>query len=322
MPLDAAVVKQLAIECGFDLCGIAPAHAHWELGRLLEWLARGYAGHMRWIDRTAGKRLDPRLVLPSAQSVVVLGTLYNTDRPYSIEARDPGVAQFSRYAWGEDYHLVIERRLEALVGRMDATHGAPFDSKAYVDTGPVQERAFAARAGLGWIGKNACLINPEQGSWFFLSVVLCSLALEPDEPVFDQCGACTLCLEACPTQALVAPGQLDARRCLSYLTIETKGPLPAEWHAPLGAHVYGCDICQEVCPYNLSAPVSDDPAWQPRAAFDAVRLVDLARRDDETWREGLRRSAMKRTGVAGLRRNVEIAARNVTIPHQPADGTA
>lgn len=310
MSLDARAVKRLAAECGFDLSGIAPAEPLPELHALAEWLARGYAGDMAWIARTAAKRLDPRLVLPTARSVVVLGSLYNTARPYSIEVREPGMARFSRYAWGEDYHLVLERRLAELVERMTASHGGPFDARAYVDTGPVQERAFAARAGLGWVGKNACLINPEQGSWFFLSVVLCSLELEPDEPTFDHCGTCTLCLEACPTQAFVAPGQLDARRCLSYLTIETKTPLPDQWHAALGAHVYGCDVCQEVCPFNQAAPVSSDPAWQPRAAFDRVRLVDLADRDDETWRADLRRSAMKRRGVAGLRRNVEIALRN------------
>lgn len=311
MPLDAAAVKRLARECGFDLCGIAPAEPLPELAGLAEWLARGYAGEMHWIARSAARRMDPRLVLPSARSVVMLGTLYNTARPYSTEVADPGVALVSRYAWGEDYHAVIEGRLDALGARMQEAHGAAFESRCYVDTGPIQERAFAERAGLGWIGKNACLINREQGSWFFLAAVLCSVTLEADAPEPDHCGTCTLCLEACPTQALVSPGQLDATRCLSYRTIETKGPLPDAWHASLGSHVYGCDICQEVCPFNHAAPVSTDEAWQPRAAFDFVRLEEIAARDDERLRADLRRSAMKRTGVAGLKRNAAIALANL-----------
>ncbi len=314
MPLDAPAVKHLARDCGFDLCGIAPAEPFPELAHLSDWLARGFAGDMAWMARTAAKRMDPRLVLPSARSVVALGALYNTDRPYSTEIADPHRAAISRYAWGEDYHLAIERRLDALAARMQQAHGEPFEYRRYVDTGPVQERAVAARAGLGWIGKNACLINPAQGSWFFLSVILCSVPLAPDTPEADHCGTCTLCLEACPTQAFVGPGQLDATRCLSYLTIETRGPLDERWHAALGTHVYGCDVCQEVCPFNQAPPVSDDPAWQPRPAFDGVSLEDLAARDDEQWRESLRRSAMKRTGIAGLRRNVAVALANARRP--------
>ncbi len=311
MPLDAPAVKRLARDCGFDLCGIAPAEPFPELNRLTEWLASGFAGDMAWMVRTADTRADPRLVLSSARSIVALGTLYNTGRPYSTEIADARQALISRYAWGEDYHLVIERRLDALAARMRQAHGEAFEYRRYVDTGPVQERAVAARAGLGWVGRNACLINPEQGSWFFLSVVLCNVPLAPDAPEVDHCGTCTLCLEACPTQALVAPGQLDARRCLSYLTIETRGDLDARWHAALGSHVYGCDICQEVCPFNQQAPVSADPAWQPRAAFDGVPLDELASRDDGQWREALRRSAMKRTGATRLRRNVAIAIANL-----------
>jgi epoxyqueuosine reductase len=272
---------------------------------------------MHYLARTADKRMDPQLVLPGARTIVVLGTLYNTDRPYSTEVADPRRAHIARYAWGDDYHEVIARRLDALVLAMREAHGSEFAFRRYVDTGPVQERAFAQRAGLGWIGKNTLLIHPTRGSWFFLSVILTNLALTPDEPEVDHCGTCTLCLDACPTQAFVAPGQLDARRCISYLTIETKRPFTGDEAAGIGTHVFGCDICQEVCPFNQAAPTSADPAWQPRAAFDGPTLESLAATDDEALRAAMRRSAMKRTGVAGLRRNVEAAQANASPAPSP-----
>jgi epoxyqueuosine reductase len=297
-------LKQRARELGFDLCGIAPAAAFPELAFLHAWLARGHAGEMHYLARTAAKRTDLTAVLPSVRSVVALGTLYNLDRPYSTEIADRGEAQIARYARGEDYHGVIEARMASLLAWMREAAGAPFEARAYVDTGPVQERVVALHAGLGWIGRNACLINPELGSWLFLSEILCSLDLPPDEPGVDRCGTCTLCLEACPTGALVGPADLDARRCLSYLTIELKGPLPGEFAPAIGPHVFGCDICQEVCPWNQAAPVSSDPAWQPRPALDRPRLAHLAAMSDEALRVALKGSALKRTGVAGLRRNL------------------
>ena len=310
MSLTAGDVKVLARECGFDLCGVTRAEAFPELQALREWIARGFHGDMAYLARSCDKRTDPGLVLPGARSVVALGTFYNTDRPSSTEVADPEIALVSRYAWGDDYHEVIGERMRRPAG---ASPGAPrcgLLAKPYVDTGPVQERVFAQRAGLGWIGKNTCLINPQQGSWLFLSVILCDLELEADAPGVDQCGSCTLCLDACPTGALVGAGVMDARRCLSYLTIEVKGDLPAEWHDAIGSHVYGCDICQDVCPYNQMAPVSHDPAWQPRPAFDFVRLADLEAMTDEALRDALRGSAMKRTGVRGLRRNLAVARRH------------
>ncbi len=307
--LTSSHLKAAARGVGFDLCGIAPAEACPELAVFAEWLARGYAGDMHYLARTAHARADLRHVLPSARAVIVLGTNYHTDRPYSTQVTDPGEALIARYAWGDDYHDVIAARLEALLGWMRGQAGE-FEARAYVDTGPIQERVFAQRAGLGWIGKNCCLINPELGSWLFLSEILCSLELEPDEPGTDRCGTCSLCLEACPTGAFVEPGWLDARRCLSYLTIEAKGPIPDAWRAALGAHVFGCDICQEVCPWNQAPPVSNDPAWQPRAAFDRPQVADLAARSDEELRRALKGSAMRRTKVAGLRRNLEAALAN------------
>ncbi len=307
-------VKALARDVGFDLCGIAPAEAFPELRFLDEWLERGYAGEMRYMTRSARRRSDVREVVPSARSVVSLGTLYNTDHPYSTEVNDPDAALISRYAWGRDYHDVIGRRTEELLERMRAVVEEPFAARCYVDTGPVQERVYAQHAGLGWIGKNTCLINPEQGSWFFLSEIITSLPLDPDAPQLDQCGTCTLCIEACPTDAIREPWVLDATRCLSYLTIELRGAIPEEQRADVGTRVYGCDICQDVCPYNAAAARSDDAAWQPAPELDQPSLSELWRWSDERLGALLERSAMSRARLAGLRRNVAVALGNSATP--------
>ena len=309
--LSTFAIKQRARELGFDLCGVAPAADHPKLGFYREWLARGYAGEMSWLHRSADRRADVRHVVPSAQTVIVTGTLYNTDRPYSTECADRGRAQIARYAWGDDYHDVIGARMDTLLAWMRERSAEPFEARAYVDTGPVQERVYAQHAGVGWIGKNTCVINPEIGSWIFLGAIICSLPLEVDAPALDQCGTCTLCIEACPTQAIVAPGVLDSNRCISYLTIELRGDIPEAHRAPIGSQVYGCDICQEVCPWNAAAPRSADPAWQPRAAWDRVDLLTLMQRSDDELTAALRGSPMKRTKVQGLRRNIAVALNNV-----------
>jgi epoxyqueuosine reductase len=265
---------------------------------------------MAYLERSADKRGDVRRVLPSAKTVIVTATVYNTDRPLSIERASRDHARISRYAWGDDYHDVIGTRLGRLLDWMRNVSAEPFEARAYVDTGPVQERVYAQYAGIGWIGKNSCVINPQLGSWIFLAEIICSLALDPDAPAFDQCGACQLCLDACPTQALIAPGVLDSRRCLSYLTIEHRGDIPAEWEAAIGSHVYGCDICQDVCPWNGVAPTSTDPAWQARARWDNPRLGELASLSDDELSGALRGSSMRRAKPAGLRRNIAIATRN------------
>jgi epoxyqueuosine reductase len=264
---------------------------------------------MGYLARSADTRADVRAVLPSARTVIVTATVYNTDRPYSTECADQDRAHIARYAWGDDYHDVISQRLETLVAWMREVSPEPFEARAYVDTGPVQERVYAQHAGIGWIGKNTCVINPERGSWIFLSEIICSLPLAIDEPSFDQCGTCTLCIEACPTRAIVAPGVLDSTRCISYLTIELKGDIPVALAPSIGNHVYGCDVCQEVCPWNAAPAVSGDPAWQPRAAWDGASLQELSSRSDETLRVAMRGSAMRRTKVAGLRRNLAEALR-------------
>ena len=314
----AAEVKARARALGFDLCGIAPVDGFPELDFLREWLDRGYAGTMAWMARSVERRMDARAVVPGAQSVIVTGTLYNTDRPYSTDPQAPGTARLSRYAWGDDYHDVLGARLDALLAWMREREPSPFDARAYVDTGPVQERVYAQYAGLGWIGKNTCLINAEAGSWLFLSEILCTLPLEPDIQGLEQCGSCTRCLEACPTGALVEPGVLDATKCLSYLTIELRGDLPEMRRAALAEHVYGCDICQEVCPFNQPAPRSADPAWQPRPGLDGARVVDLWRLSDDALRRLVKGSAMKRAKLVGLRRNLAVALGNSADPEARA----
>jgi epoxyqueuosine reductase len=310
--LSASAVKSRAKQLGFDVCGIAPAGDLPELTFLSEWLARGYAGSMSYLERSADRRADVRRVLPSARTVIVTATVYNTRRPYSTECADRGRGHVARYAWGDDYHDVLGSRLAALLTWMRETSPEPFEARAYVDTGPIQERVYARHAGIGWIGKNTCTISPELGSWVLLGEIVCSLALDVDPPALDQCGACTLCLEACPTQALVAPGVLDATRCISYLTIEHRGDIPEELRAGVRSHVYGCDVCQEVCPWNQAAPVSGDPAWQPRPAWDLPALVDLDRMSESDLQSALKGSAMRRAKPAGVRRNVTIALGNAS----------
>ena len=308
--LTSAAVKVRARELGFDLCGVAAAESHPELTFLREWLDRGYAGEMAYMARSADRRADVRAVVPGARSVIVTGTLYNTVEPYSSTEPSSERGVISRYAWGDDYHDVLQARLDRLVEWMRAEAGEPFEARAYVDTGPVQERVYAQHAGVGWIGKNTCVINPDLGSWLFLAEIICTLPLEPDAPAFDQCGSCTRCLDACPTDALVEPGVLDATRCISYVTIELRSAIPEPLRSGVGAHVYGCDICQDVCPYNQAAPASKDPVWHPRPGLDAPPLVDMWRRTDEEWRALTRGSPMTRAKLTGLRRNIAVAIGN------------
>jgi epoxyqueuosine reductase len=310
--IDAQELKRRAIALGFDLCGIAAVASYPELTFLREWLDRGYAGEMQYLHASAERRLDVTAVLPTAKSVIVLGTIYNVDRPYSTESTDPSRAAIARYAWGDDYHTVIQRRMAALLEWLREHAGEGLEARAYVDTGPIQERVYAQYAGLGWIGKNTCLINGEHGSWIFLSEIICNLPLVAGAPALDQCGTCTLCLEACPTGALVEAHVLDSRRCISYLTIELKTAIPDEYRESVGAHAYGCDICQEVCPWNLAPATgsSQDSAWLPRPGLDGPTLGDLWNKSDEELRAMLKGSAIKRAGVGRLRRNLAVAIGN------------
>jgi epoxyqueuosine reductase len=265
---------------------------------------------MSYMSRSADRRADVRAIMPSATAVISLGTVYNTDRPYSTEVPGTAAALIARYAWGDDYHEVINRRMAALLAWMRERGGMEIEARAYVDTGPVQERVYAQYAGLGWIGKNTCVINPEIGSWLFLSEIICNLVLEPDTPALDQCGTCTLCIDSCPTGAIVQPYVVDATRCLSYLTIELKGDIPIDQRESLANHAYGCDVCQEVCPWNAHPADADatDSPWLPRATFDSRSIAELWRTPDPELRAALKKSAMARAGVRRLRRNIAVCA--------------
>jgi epoxyqueuosine reductase len=315
--LTAERIKAKAGELGFDLCGIAPADDFPELAYLQEWLGSGYAGDMAYMSRSAERRANVRNVVPGARSVIVTANIYNTNqvRPNAGPAlAGPSDAVIARYALGDDYHDVLKTRLDLLLAWMRTESLVPFDARAYVDTGPVQERVYAQYAGLGWIGKNTCLINAEHGSWLFLAEIITTLELQPDSQALEQCGSCRQCLDACPTGALVDAGALDSTRCISYLTIELRTAIPEQYRAALNNHVYGCDICQEVCPYNRPAATSSDSAWQPRDGLDLPRLVDLWRRSDAELRALLKGSAMMRAKLTGLRRNIAIAIGNSGDP--------
>jgi epoxyqueuosine reductase len=306
--LTSSLVKTRAREAGFDLCGIARAERHPRLQRLAEWIDRGWSGDMSYLSDSLDERADPKAVLPTARSVISLAVVYNTAQPYSMDAADPGRAAVSRYAWGDDYHDVLRGRLRSLVCALSADAGSGFEAFSCVDSGPVQERVYAEQAGLGWIGKNTCVINAALGSWIFLAEVLTNAELDTDAPAQEHCGACTRCLDACPTGALVEPFALDATRCLSYLTIETRGSVATSLRPAIGQHVYGCDICQDVCPWNRRAAVSDDESWRPREGLAYPRLLDLCRLSDDAWRAQLKSSAMRRAGLRRIRRSLAYAA--------------
>lgn len=307
--LTSEAIAAHARTLGFDRCGVAPASALPELDRIHDWLARGYAGEMRYLARSADERADIRRFLPTARSVIVTATRYH--RGDAPGAATPSVA---RYAHGEDYHLVLGDRLHRLVEWMRAQTPAAFDAAVFVDKHHVQERVFAAYAGLGFIGKHSLLIDPELGSWILLGGIACSLALDPGVPIEDQCGSCTLCLDACPTGAIVEPRTVDARRCLSYLTIELEGPIPEPLRPAVGQHLFGCDVCQEVCPFNFAPDPAGDPAWQPRGGRDAPDAVELWQRPDDALHRFVEGSAMTHTGLARLRRNLAVAIGNTRDP--------
>jgi epoxyqueuosine reductase len=324
------VVAQ-ALVLGFDLCGVAPAADFPELQHGDDWLARGFAGEMLYLHDA--RRRSPEAAMAGARSIIVCALNYNTQPPYSTEVpADPARGWISRYAWGDDYHNVLGVKLEKLLAAIRLQFGNEFTARAYVDTGPVAERIAAKHAGLGWLAKNTCLINEQLGSWLFLGVILTTLELAPsivppDSPQADLCGNCRLCIDACPTGAIVEPYVLDARRCISYLTIELRGPIPEEFRAPMGRMVFGCDICQDVCPWNRKAASTPLAAFQPRKfengtvdstqSLFAPELEWLASLSEEQFREAFRGSAVKRTKWRGLVRNACIALGNAFSSTSP-----
>lgn len=346
-------VCERARAIGFDLCGVARADEFDELKHFSEWLARGYAGEMLYLHDA--RRKNVRDALSTARSVIVCAMNYNSPLPYSTAVmNDDGKAAantgkcgcdaaensprgwISRYAWGDEYHEVLKRELDELVGWMRDEFGSDFHARAYVDTGPVLERVAAKHAGLGWLAKNTCLINQQLGSWLFLGVILTDLDLAPslsadEAPPRDLCGTCMRCIDACPTNAIVEPYLLDARRCIAYLTIELRSSIPKEFRTNMGSMVFGCDICQDVCPWNRKAPKSFGPEFQPRkiAADDPANsngdfalsgetlfhppLDWLVSLNEDQFRAAFRGSPVKRTKWRGLLRNACVAIGNSRI---------
>jgi epoxyqueuosine reductase len=315
MRITANLVRNLAAECGFDLAGIAPAGPAPDFDRFRSWSERGLGGEMRYLtDHRAGIRSHPQNLLADTKSIVCVALVYNGPAPYSTSFSDSNRAWISRYAWGDDYHEMLRAKLQQLDCMLKKNE--EFESRFCVDTAPLLERSLAALAGLGWIGKNTCLINQQLGSWFFLGELLTTLDLDPGEPAPDRCGTCRRCIDACPTAAIVpSPDgrfELDARLCISYFTIELRSAIPGEHRAPIGHHVFGCDICQDVCPWNRRAAQTQDPAFAPRDfAPDLDRLASIT---EPEFREMFRHSPVSRTKYRGFLRNVAIAMGNSANP--------
>jgi len=309
-----SIVQRAATEAGFDLCGVAPAADTRDLEHFPAWIAAGRAGEMKYLEardeRGDLKRASLSRVAPWAKSVIVCAINYNTDHPYSTDVQNPDRGWISRYGWSrEDYHDAVLRRLKLVEAALNQVDSG-LETRSYVDTGPIVERVFAKYAGIGWTGKNTCLINQTKGSWLFLGVILCSLELEPDSPAPDRCGTCTRCIQACPTDALLKPYELDSNRCIAYLTIEKRGSIPEELRAGIGQQVFGCDICQDVCPWNRKAPHSAVPEFAARPGLVNPALAWLAEMSAEEFRATFHGSPVRRAKHAGLRRNALIAMGN------------
>jgi epoxyqueuosine reductase len=330
-----AFVKQAARDAGFELSGIAPVRDFPELDRLADWIEAGHAGEMEYMKarHESGrlKRTSLQSTIPWARSVIVCAINYHTAEPLSTQVNDSQRGWISRYAWGqEDYHNGVMKRLRRVESSLNqhcgssrqqtqAKHSAAGDphqlqTRCYVDTGPVVERVYAKYAGVGWIGKNTCVLNQKIGSWLFLGVIVTSLELEADLPTPDRCGSCTRCIDACPTDALIAPYQLDSNKCISYLTIEKRGTIPVEMRGAMGRHVFGCDICQDVCPWNRRAPAGTTPEFQPREGLVNPALDWLAEMSTEEFQRTFRGSPIRRAKRSGLRRNAVIAMGNSGDP--------
>ncbi len=319
MSLEARL-KAEARRLGFDLAGITTPDPPPHFDFYLRWVQAGYHGEMRYLAsaRALERRADPRKILPECESILVLGMRYSPAEaaPSPGEAASAPRGRVASYAWGEDYHEVIPPRLQALVAFLEAEAGHPIPNRWYTDTGPLPERDLAQRAGLGWVGKNACLIAPGIGSYFFLAEILLGLPLKADPPFpTDQCGSCTRCIEACPTQCILPDRSVDARRCLSYLTIENKGPIPEDLRPLLGEWVFGCDACQTVCPWNLrfAAPAAE-PAFAPRPGLPAPELRQELRLTPQAFNRKFKNNPVKRAKRRGYLRNVAVALGNLGTP--------
>jgi epoxyqueuosine reductase len=315
-----SALKSKALELGFEACGIShAAELTVEKSRLEEWLRRGNQASMGWMERNQEKRVDPTVLVEGAKSVVsVIQSYYH---PFQ-GSTDPDTGRISRYAWGDDYHLIIKDRLHALLNWLEETSG-PVTGRAFVDSAPVMDKAWAARAGLGWIGKHSNLISPDHGSWFFIGELIIDTELIADKPIADQCGTCTRCLDACPTGAITEPYVVDANLCISYTTIEHRGSDVAESvHSQHGNWIFGCDICQEVCPWNKFRTESSEMGYAPREGVLNTPLEAWSELSPESFSTRFRRSAVKRTKLEGFTRNVRYALGNVPEASEPNPGPA
>ena len=309
------LVRKAARRAGFDLAGIAPAADSAELEYFPNWIASGHAGEMKYLEARDQhgnlKRASLRHTAPWARSVIVCALNYNTAAPYSTQLSDASRGWISRYAWGRgDYHDSLLLRLREVEAALKNAGSGDVTTRCYVDTGPLVERVYARYAGIGWIGKNTCVINQKNGSWLFLGVILASLELTADLPAPDRCGTCTRCLDACPTHAFIGPRQLDASKCISYLTIEKRGTIPEDLRVGMGRHVFGCDICQDVCPWNRKAPATLAEEFEPRPEMVNPALDWLAELSAEEFRARFRATPVSRAKRTGLRRNALIAIGN------------
>lgn len=299
-------IRSWAAELGFSDCRIVRASRAAHADRFYEWLAEGCHGDMAWMERTPERRADPRKVLPGCQSVICLALNYYPG-PQPFGENDPGGYKIARYSWNEDYHDMIEKRLKEFEQQLATLGGS---HRRYVDTGPVLERDFASEAGLGWNGKSTVQIHRKLGAWFFLAEVLTTLELPPDAKEADHCGKCTRCITACPTNAITAPRRMDARKCISYLTIENKGPIPLEFREAIGNRIYGCDECLEACPWNRFAEISREAIFAARPSIFRHRLRDFLTLDDDGFRALFAKSPIKRIKRPRFLRNVCVALGN------------
>jgi len=311
MPRDLTnSIKEKAYDLGFNLVGISPVGDYPESQYYKKWLNKGYEATMDYMAKNTEKRQDVRNLVPGARTVISCAINYNTDLPYSASLKDKGKGWIARYAWGDDYHSLLKDKLTILKDHIIENSEADEDDRIYVDTGPVLERMYAKYSGIGWIGKNTCLINQEIGSWLLIGEIITSIELEYDNMAAERCGTCTMCIDSCPTDAITEPYILDSSKCISYLTIENKGRIPREYREPTGNNIFGCDICQDVCPWNGKPETGTEKAFLPREGLFKPNLEELAGLEQEQFSTMFKNSPIKRSKRKGFIRNVLVAIGN------------
>ncbi len=298
---NARLIKQEAQRLGFMYCGVSKAEfLEDEAPKLEEWLSKNYHGTMGWMANHFDKRLDPTKLVPGAKSVVSVLLNYFPEK----EQKDPTSPKISKYAYGDDYHYVIKDKLKELAHFIEENIGE-VSGRAFVDSAPVMDKVWAKRSGLGWVGKNTNLIHPKHGSFFFIGELILDLELEPDSPIKDYCGTCTACLDACPTDAFFGPYRIDASKCISYLTIELKEQIPNEFSGQMDGWAFGCDVCQDVCPWNRFSKAHQEPAFEPKEGLLEMTKADWEEITEDVFKKLFKNSAVKRTKYSGIKRNID-----------------